>query len=107
VQEKKPETTAKTIEEAPIAPNKEQPPAQLRYTIHVASFKAQKIAGEEVERLLKLGFDAYIETVDLGEKGIWHRVKVGHYATRADAEQTVKSIRQKKPGVKPLIYKNK
>jgi len=107
VQEKKPETTAKTIEETPIAPNKEQPPAQLKYTIHVASFKTQKITGEEVKQLRKLGFDAYLETVDLGEKGIWHRVKVGHYATRANAEQTVRSIQQKKPGVKPLIYKNK
>ena len=91
-----------------ITPEKKQSPAKSNYyTIHVASFKAQQIAGEEVERFRKLGFDAYIETVDLGAKGVWHRVKVGHYATRADAEQTVRSIRQKKPGVKPLIYKNK
>lgn len=86
---------------------KKQDSAARPYTIHVASFKAQKIALKEVEQLVGLGFDAYIETVDLGEKGIWHRVKVGHYTTRADAEQTVEIIRQKKPEDSPLIYKNK
>jgi len=110
VPEKKPETAAKPIQsstETSSTSDKKQPPAQLKYTIHVASFKTQQIAGEEVERLRKLGFDAYLETVNLDAKGIWHRVKVGYYATRADAEQTVRSLRQKNPGVKPLIYKNK
>jgi len=110
VLEEKPATTSKPIQNSgvpAIVPEKKQPPAQSNYTIHVASFKAQQIAGEEVEGLLKLGFDAYLETADLGEKGIWHRVKVGHYATRADAEQTVKSIQQKKPGIKPLIYRDR
>jgi cell division protein FtsN len=84
----------------------QQSPARL-YTIHVASFKSNQVARKEVDQLIDLGFDAYSETVDLGAKGVWHRVKVGHFASRAEADQTVKSIRQKKPDVSPLIYKTK
>jgi cell division protein FtsN len=87
------------------APDKTPKPAQP-FSLHVASFKTRQTAQNEIKRLRSLGFEAYLETVDLGAKGIWHRVKVGYYATRDEARQALNSYTAKHPGAKPLILKN-
>jgi outer membrane biosynthesis protein TonB len=97
----------KSTQGTPTVPDKETSPAKGIYTIHVSSFKQQQYAQEQIEHLRKLGFDAYLETVDLGKKGIWHRVKAGHYVTRAEAEQAIKIIQKKHPGPTPLININR
>ncbi len=97
----------KSTQETPAVPDKETSPAKGMYTIHVSSFKTQQYAQKQIEHLRNLGFDAYLETVDLGKKGVWHRIKVGHYATRAEAEQAIKSIQKKNPGPTPVISINR
>lgn len=97
----------KSTQESPTVPDRKISPAIGVYTIHVSSFKTQQYAQEQIEHLRNLGFDAYLETVDLGKKGIWHRVKVGHYATRAEAEQAINNIQKKHPGPTPLININR
>jgi cell division septation protein DedD len=97
----------KSIQETIPLPDKEKSPAKLAYSIHVASFKKQQSAEEQIKNLRTDGFDAYLETVDLGAKGIWHRVKVGHYATRAEAKQAIKIIQQNNPGPTPIININR
>jgi len=82
-------------------------PKPGEFSVHVFSFKTQQAAQHEIDRLNKRGFNAYLETVDLGAKGIWHRVKVGHYATRDEAEQARQDIKKKYAGIEPLIYRNK
>ena len=97
----------KSIQETSSLPDREKPPTKLAYSVHVSSFKKQQSAEKQIKNLRTDGFDAYLETVDLGEKGIWHRVKVGHYATRAEAQQAIKIIQQKNPGPTPIIYRNR
>lgn len=87
----------------PAAADNKPVPTTRVFSVHVFSFKTQQAAQNEIDRLNKRGFNAYLETVDLGAKGIWHRVKVGNYASRAEAEQARLDIRQKYPGIEPLI----
>jgi len=96
-----------STQKTPAVPDRKTSPAKGTYTIHVSSFKTQQYAQKQIEHLRDLGFDAYLETVDLGRRGIWHRVKVGHYATRAETEQAIKSIQKKHPGPTPLININR
>jgi len=77
------------------------------YSVHAYSFKAEQDAQNEIKRLRGLGFDAYLATIELEEKGTWHRVKVGHYATRAEAVQAAQEIRQKNPRITPQILRNR
>jgi cell division septation protein DedD len=56
-----------------------------RYIIHVSSFKGIEKAREEAFYLSGAGYPVFIYRVDLGSKGMWHRVYVGPYATREDA----------------------
>jgi len=104
-----PATAAKRMEapESAPAPTSKKPETVAPYSVHVFSFKTRQAARTEVRSLDGMGFDAYIETVDLAAKGIWHRVKVGHYATRAEAEQARRDIKKKYPDIEPLINVNR
>ncbi|MCP4624063.1 MAG: hypothetical protein GY850_11085 [bacterium] len=55
------------------------------YVIHAGSFREESRALRQAERLTAAGFQAYTVRVDLGPKGVWHRVKVGRYRTKKDA----------------------
>jgi len=56
------------------------------YTVHVGSFRKQSVASSEAERISAKGHEAFVERADLGQRGIWFRVKVGRFKTRAEAE---------------------
>jgi cell division septation protein DedD len=107
--QQKVERAAASADSAPAMPSldKKPAPAQGAFSVHVFSFKTQQSAQAEIDRLNKRGFNAYLETVDLGAKGIWHRVKVGNYATRAEAEQARLDIKKKYPGIEPLLNINR
>ncbi len=51
----------------------------------MSSFKGIEKAREEAVYLSGGGYPVFIYRVDLGSKGMWHRVYVGPYATREDA----------------------
>lgn len=55
------------------------------YGIHVSSWQDANRASRDCERLEKRGFSTWINEVDLGERGRWHRVVVGRYSSRAEA----------------------
>jgi len=69
------------------------------WAIHVASFNAEKYA-ERLERAIdRVGYNAYVTTfVKDGVK--WHRVRVGFFSTKEDANATsaIISKRFKQPG---------
>lgn len=55
------------------------------FTVHVASFQTIEKAYEEIANIQRHGFSARAVRTDLGSKGMWYRVYVGGYQTRADA----------------------
>ena len=101
----------KPVEEvAPPKPVKEEVVSPVKplvtYSIHAGSFRTTEFAQKDVNRFSKLGFNAYLERVDLGDKGIWYRVKIGLYNTRAEALSSEKEFLNKVK-VQTRVIRNK
>jgi len=65
------------------------------FVVQVASFRTSEDAGKLAERLKVYQLATFVESVDLGEKGVWHRVLVGPYVNREKADQTTRLLREK------------
>lgn len=63
------------------------------YTVQIVSVRKFDEALRTVQRLRRAGFRPYIRTVDLGARGRWYRVRVGHYAGREAARKALSEIR--------------
>jgi DedD protein len=70
------------------------------YTIQMASFQNKTEAQALVSKLKESKYDAYIVEVDLGAKGIWYRVRVGHYPDRDLADKALKIIQTREKAFK-------
>jgi cell division protein FtsN len=78
-------------------------PTGAVYTVQAASVKNAKDADQLVARLKKKGFPAYRTLGKVPEKGIWFRIRIGKYNSRAEANKTLNKL--KKLGLKPIIVK--
>jgi cell division septation protein DedD len=65
------------------------------YTIQVSSFRSLDQASELKGRLSKKGYAAYVQSVDLNDKGTWHRVRVGSYRDKEGAERVAQDLRSR------------
>lgn len=65
------------------------------FVVQVASFRTSEDAGKMASRLKDYKLSTFVESVDLGEKGMWHRVLVGPYTNREDADRTTGLLREK------------
>jgi cell division septation protein DedD len=63
------------------------------YTIQVSSFRSMDQASELKGRLSKKGYAAYVQSVDLNDKGTWHRVRIGNYRDKDGAERIASDLR--------------
>jgi len=63
------------------------------YTIQVSSFRSMDQASELKGRLSKKGYAAYVQSVDLSDKGTWHRVRIGNYRDKEGAERVAGGLR--------------
>jgi DedD protein len=63
------------------------------YTIQVSSFQSTDQANALKGRLSKKGYAAYVQSVDLSDKGTWHRVRVGTYRDKDGAERVASDLR--------------
>ncbi len=61
-------------------------------TIQESSWKSISEAKTRAKALQKKGMPAHIVSVDLGGKGVWHRVMIGSFDSRKDAEKYKKSM---------------
>ncbi len=91
----------------PVVKRVKAPAVQtFSYSIHAGSFKKKYLAQTEINRFGKLGFNGYIERVNLGAKGVWYRVKIGLYVSRAEAKKAQKAF-LKKVKAQTRVVKNK
>ena len=65
------------------------------YTVQVGSSRSLEQATELKGRLSKKGYVVYVQTVDLSDKGTWHRVRVGNYRDKEGAERVASDIRNR------------
>ena len=76
-------------------------PSVKTYTIQAASVKNARDADRLVAELKKTGFHAYRAIGKVPGKGIWYRVRVGEYQSKASARRTLNKL--KKAGLKPFV----
>ncbi len=75
---------------------------KLRYTVQTASYQERGMAEDEVKRLKKRGYAAFIASLALPGKGTWHRVRLGSFSNKASAEKLQKAL-QVKEGISPIV----
>jgi len=91
---------AKPVERHHVtAPPNATPAAQdttdhIAYRLQIASFRRQEDAIPVQQKLLQNDFIAFIQQVDLADKGIWFRVYAGPFASKSDAEDGQQRMQQ-------------
>lgn len=79
----------------PMEPAVSRPSPRLTadYTIQVSAFRSLEQASELKGRLSKKGYGAYVQSVDLSDKGTWYRVRVGGFRDKERAERMAGDLR--------------
>ncbi|OAJ70538.1 sporulation protein [Methylobacillus sp. MM3] len=57
-----------------------QPPAIENYFLQVGAFQTEEEADNIKAKLALLGLEAIVQTANVPDKGVWHRVRVGPYS---------------------------
>jgi len=65
------------------------------FVVQVASFRTSEDAGKLSDRLKKYKLTAFVESADLGKKGVWYRVLAGPYEGREKADQAAALLKEK------------
>jgi cell division protein FtsN len=81
----------------------EQPLLKDKYYLQVGSFKDTEDAENLKAKIAMLGMEAYVQSADLSEKGMWHRVRVGPFTKIDTIKKTQSSLLQN--GIKANLIK--
>jgi len=79
-----------------------QPTVKTRYSIQISSYPDREMADDEVKRMKKRGYAAFVVTSDVPDKGTWYRVRLGSFSNKAAAEKLMSELRTKE-GLTPFI----
>jgi cell division septation protein DedD len=63
------------------------------FTVQVMSAKDQASSQAAADRLASHGAEAYVMRADLGARGVWYRVRIGQFSTRAEAQAAATRLR--------------
>jgi len=69
--------------------------ASGRYTVRVGSFREQGRAERLAADLKKRGLEAFVWTSEVPQKGRWHRVGVGRFENRQQAQLFARGLKEK------------
>jgi cell division protein FtsN len=73
---------------------KQTGPTKEGYFLQVGSFQAAAEADNMKARLALLGLEAVIQTADIPDKGVWHRVRIGPFTNIDDMNRTRSTLVQ-------------
>ena len=72
--------------------------SQRLFTVQVLSSKDLKATQDALQQVKANGFsDAYVKSVELGDKGTWHRIYIGSYPNKVAADQGLARVKEKYP----------
>lgn len=71
-----------------------QPSPKDKYYLQAGSFQNAEDAESLKANIAMLGLVAYVQSADLSEKGMWHRVRVGPFTKIVDLNQARSSLLQ-------------
>ncbi len=77
---------------APIASQSAPASQHMVWAVHESSWRNVKNARGRVAELQQKGFPAWVAVFHTKDKGTWHRVMLGKYATRSEAEKRQKAL---------------
>lgn len=64
------------------------------YSVQISSWKQQRVAEQEVTRLKKKGYSAYVMKAYIPKfKANWHRVRIGNISTLKEAQSIQKNVK--------------
>lgn len=89
----KPRAAARTVPGASRAGLSSSSGLRSRFTIQVLSVQEPARAISILRGLRDKGFSAFIQRVDLKEKGVWLRIRVGRFPDRGSAARTLQALR--------------
>lgn len=96
-----PAPSAKTETASKPEPAAEPMPAPVSgagpYTIQLAASPNRPEAEALKGKLLEKKYDAYLVKVEIPGKGLWYRVRVGHYQSREQADKALRIIKAREP----------
>ena len=84
----------KTEKQARAAPSTSTTAAKEAFMLQAGAFQSAADADNLKARLALLGFEATIETTKSGDKGTWHRVRVGPYTSVEELNRTRDTLNQ-------------
>lgn len=59
------------------------------FVVQVASFRSNSIAENEAGKYKNKGFNAFVESVNLPDRGLWYRVRVGNFSSIDEAKSFI------------------
>jgi DedD protein len=80
----------------PPGPAAAAPAEPQLWTVQVSSFRNRALAEELRTRLGARGFDAYVVSISAEEGRVRHRVRVGTFPTRGEAERLAQDLRNER-----------
>ncbi|MCB2227431.1 MAG: SPOR domain-containing protein [Desulfarculaceae bacterium] len=83
-------TETTTTQAAAVPAQADKAPAPGSWTVCAASFRKAAMAEDYAARLVKDGLPARVNRVDLGQRGVWHRVCVGVFPGLEQARRQYK-----------------
>jgi cell division septation protein DedD len=64
------------------------------YTLLMGSFQADEPLKKTITKLESMGYKTYVASVDLKDKGIWHRLLVGRFKSIKEANRMADEIKE-------------
>lgn len=78
----------------PVPQDPEAPARQEQFYLQLGSFQSETEADNLKAKLALLGVEARIETADVADKGLFHRVRVGPYTSTAELNKVRDQLNQ-------------
>ena len=97
----KPKSLNGTVQNS--TPNPDQ--IKVIYTIQVVSSKDQAKAEGILKNLKSKNYDAFVLPVEVKDKGTWYRIYVGHFNSKAEADQYLPNLKKDFPNGFVIIIK--
>jgi len=67
---------------------------ESKYTIQIASFKDKAKAEQKINEMEKKDYKAFMVSKDLKDKGTWHRVYVGNFSSKSEADEYLIKVKK-------------
>ena len=77
-----------------------------KYTIQIGAFRTKNQAEQLSQTLKNKGYPTFLNKADLGNKGVWYRVRVGRFSSLPETKNQLRKLSEK-TGLKGFVAKTK